>query len=409
MSDVTITCPNCATEIRLTESLAAPLLAQTRRDYEAKLAEERRAIAAREAAVKASEERMGAEVEARVAALRAGLAEEAKRGAAESAAAELAAMRAVLAERDEKLRAAQTAHAEMLRKARALEDAQRELELTVETRVTESLAGVRDKARAEGEASFRLKFAEKEEQIAGMQRQIEALKQKAEQGSQQLQGEVLELELENLLGTRFPHDAVEPVPKGESGADVVQRVVAPGGQSCGAILWESKRTKGWNDAWLAKLRGDQRASGAEIAILVTQALPKGIERFGPVDGIWVTDWASAFPLAVALRQSLIELAAARSMREGEGTKMEMVYDYLTGPRFRHRVEAIVERFRDMSEDLARERKAMTRLWAKREMQIQGVVDTTMGMYGDLQGIAGKALGEIEGLELPMLDSPDPDP
>jgi hypothetical protein len=406
MSDVTITCPSCATEIRLTESLAAPLLAETRRVYEARLAEERRAIAAREAAVKASEERMGAEVEARVAALRAGLAEEAKRGAAESAAAELAAMRAVLAERDEKLRAAQAAQAEMLRKARALEDAQRELELTVETRVTESLAGVRDKARAEGEASFRLKFAEKEEQIAGMQRQIEALKQKAEQGSQQLQGEVLELELESLLRSRFPHDAIEPVAKGESGADVVQRVAAPGGQGCGAILWESKRTKGWNDAWLAKLRGDQRACGAEIAILVSQALPKGIEHFGPVDGIWVTDWPSAFPLAVALRQSLVELAAARVMREGEGTKMEMVYDYLTGPRFRHRIEAIVERFRDMSDDLARERKAMTRLWAKREMQIQGVVDATMGLYGDLQGIAGKALGEIEGLDLPLLDGPD---
>ena len=111
-------------------------------------------------------------------------------------------------------------------------------------------------------------------------------------------------------------------------------------------------------------------------------------------------------LAVALRQSLIELAAARAMREGEGTKMELVYDYLTGPRFRHRVEAIVERFRDMSEDLARERKAMTRLWAKREMQIQGVVEATMGMYGDLQGIAGKALGEIEGFDLPMLDAPE---
>lgn len=406
MGDVTITCPACATEIRLTESLAAPLLAATRRDYEAKLAAERAAIAAREQAVRASEAGLAREVEARVAALSADLAEAAKRSAAESAAAELEGLRAVLAERDEKLRTAQAAQAEMLRKARALEDQQRELELTVETRVTEALAGVRDKARAEGEAAFRLKVAEKEEQIAGMQRQIEALKQKAEQGSQQLQGEVLELELESLLRSRFPHDAVEPVPKGESGADVVQRVVSPGGQGCGAILWESKRTKGWNDGWLAKLRNDQRGCGAEVAILVSQALPKGVERFGPVDGIWVSDWASAFPLAVALRQSLIELAAARAMREGEGTKMELVYDYLTGPRFRHRVEAIVERFRDMSEDLARERKAMTRLWAKREMQIQGVVEATMGMYGDLQGIAGKALGEIEGFDLPMLDAPE---
>lgn len=186
---------------------------------------------------------------------------------------------------------------------------------------------------------------------------------------------------------------------------MLQRVTGGAGTPCGSIVWETKRTQHWTDGWLPKFREDQRATGAEIAVLVSQALPKGVERFAQVDGVWVSDWASALPLAVALRQTLVEVQAARLRREGEGTKMELVYDYLTGPRFRHRVEAIVERFSEMSADLDRERKAMTRLWAKRELQIQGVIESTVGLYGDLQGIAGTAMAAIEGLELPLLEEP----
>ena len=292
-----------------------------------------------------------------------------------------------------------------MRKQRELDDARRELDLTIEKSVQESLAEIRQKARVEAEESLRLKVAEKEQQISSMQRQIEELKRKAEQGSQQLQGEVLELELESALRAHFPHDAIEPVGKGEFGGDVVQRVITPVGQACGALLWETKRTKNWTDGWLAKLRTDQRAAGAELAILVSTALPKGVDTFGYVDGIWVTDFRFVLPLAVALRQSLIEIGAVRQAHEGQNTKMELVYQYLTGPKFRHRVEAIVEKFSEMQADLDRERKAMTRLWAKREAQIHGVIESTVGMYGDLQGIAGKALQEIEGLDLPLLESP----
>ena len=242
-----------------------------------------------------------------------------------------------------------------------------------------------------------------------MARQIEDLKRRAEQGSQQLQGEVLELALEATLRARFPGDLIEPVPKGELGADVVQRVLGPTGQPCGAILWEGKRTRNWSDGWLAKLRDDQRALGAEMAIIVSEALPKGVERFDQVDGVWVSDWKCALPLAMALRRSLIELALLRTARDGQATKMELVYDYLTGPRFRHRVAAIVERFTDMKADLDRERKMMLRSWAKREAQINGVIEATVGLYGDLQGIAGKALPEIEGLEAPLLAGPEDAP
>jgi hypothetical protein len=238
-----------------------------------------------------------------------------------------------------------------------------------------------------------------------MQKQIEDLKRRAEQGSQQLQGEVQELELENLLRSKFPFDAIEPVPKGEFGGDVLHRVRTPNGQVSGTILWEFKRTKTWSDSWLVKLRDDQRTAKAEIAVIVTQVLPKGVETFELIDGVWVTHPRAALPVAAILRQTLLELAMSRQSSEGQQTKTEMVYQYLTGPRFKQRVEAIVEAFSTMQEDLDKERKAILKQWAKREEQIERVMGATVGMYGDLQGIAGKSLQEIAGLELNMLDNP----
>ncbi len=235
-----------------------------------------------------------------------------------------------------------------------------------------------------------------------MQRQIEELRRKVEQGSQQLQGEVQELELERLLCEQFPFDQIAPVPKGEFGGDVIQHVMS-GGVRCGAILWETKRTKNWSDGWLVKLREDQRAAKADAAVIVSRALPKGLNDFGLVDRLWVSEWRCAMAVAVALRESLIGIANARIAGEGQQTKMEMVYQYLTGPRFRHRVEAIAENFLEMQSDLDKERRTMTRLWAKREEQIRGVAESTAGIYGDLQGIAGRTLQEIECLQIPLIE------
>ena len=259
-------------------------------------------------------------------------------------------------------------------------------------------------AKSEAEEGLKGKVAEKELQIAGMQRQIEELRRKAEQGSQQLQGEALELELESLLRSRFPGDLIEPVPKGDFGGDVLHRVIGPSGQACGTILWESKRTKNWSDGWLAKLRDDQRNAKAEIALIVSSALPKDVASFDMIDGVWVAEARFAIPLATALRQSLIEVAATRQAQEGQQTKMELIYQYLTGPRFRHRIDAIVEKFTDMQEDLDRERKTMMRVWAKREEQLRGVLDSTAGLYGDFQGIAGRAMQEVESLDTLMIES-----
>ena len=252
--------------------------------------------------------------------------------------------------------------------------------MNIQKGIGAGLESERAKAKLEAEEAMKLRVSEKDQIIASMQNKIEELKRKAEQGSQQLQGEVLELELENLLRARFPLDAIEPVPKGEFGGDLVQRVTGTAGQSCGAILWEMKRTKNWTDGWITKLREDQRRAKAEFAVIVSTALPKGVQTFDLVDGVWV----------------------ARIVGEGQQSKMELVYDYLTGPRFRQRVEAIVEKFDEMQSDLDKERKAMTKLWAKRQVQIEGVLAATAGMYGDLQGIAGKALKEIGALELSAL-------
>jgi hypothetical protein len=382
-SDPTITCPHCKTEVRLTESLAAPLVEATRAQYEAKLQAERAAIAK-------------AEAEKARLALKADIDQKAK---------DLADLKGVLADRDLKLVEAQKAQTEALKKQRELDDARRELDLSVEKKVQESLAAARAQAKQEAETDLKLKMSEKEQTITAMQKQIEELKRRAEQGSQQLQGEVQELELEGLLKQSFPTDVFTPVPKGEFGGDVVHAVARGEGLVCGKILWESKRTKNWSDGWLVKLRDDQRAAKADLAVIVTQALPKGVETFGHVDGVWVTSTRTFLPLAVALRHTLLELALARQAGEGQQTKMELVYHYLTGPRFRQRVTAIIEKFEEMQADLTKERAAMTKLWAKREMQIQSVLSATAGMYGDLQGIAGQAIETIEALDVSRLTGP----
>jgi hypothetical protein len=422
MIEPTITCPRCKAEIKLTESLAAPLIESIRRDYEQRLTKKDADIAKREASLRAREEAVTKASEAIEDQVAEKLRHERARIAAEEArkarlvlgtdldqkTKEITDLQEILTQRNEKLVEAQKAQAELLRKGRELEDAKRELELTVEKRVQESLAAVREQAKQEAGDELRLKVMEKQQTIASMQKQIDELKRKAEQGSQQLQGEVQELELEALLSAKFPYDVIQPVPRGEHGGDLLQRVVGPAGQPWGTILWESKRTKNWSDGWLAKLRKDQRSAKAEVAVIVSRALPKYVETFELIDGVWVIHPRAVLPIAATLRQMLMEVASARKASEGQQTKMEMVYEYLTSPRFRQRVQAIVEAFSSMQDDLGKEKKVIVKQWAKREEQIERVMQATVGMYGDLQGIAGRTLKEIEGLEMRALDAPTVD-
>lgn len=372
-----IKCPKCGTEIKFTESLAAPFVEAAEKDFAAKLAEQRHNLVA-EAAAKAKKN-----VEAEVA----------------DGLRQMKELRAQLVEQDSKLAEAQKLQAETLKKQRDLDDAKRELALTVQKQVNEQVSTVRISALREAEDGMRLKVAEREAVIESMQKQVEELRRKAEQGSQQLQGEVQEIELEITLKARFPTDTIEPVGKGERGGDVLQRVITTTGFQAGTIIWECKRTKSWVDSWLPKLRDDQRTAKADVAILLTQTLPKEIETFDVLDGIWVTGAKTALPLAITLRHAVIEAATARQSQAGLETKAGLVYQYLVGPRFRQRVQAIVEAFSAMKEDLFKERKAITKQWAKREDQIERAMENSVGMYGDLQSIAGKTLPEIATIAL----------
>jgi hypothetical protein len=410
-TEPTIACPHCHAEITLTESLVAPLLRSKEQEFSRRDAELRE----REAGLKRERDSVEQVIADRLSIERKKLAEEEQRKARlvlgvelETKQRELKELSELCEARDAKLAEAQQAHAEVVRKERALVEKEREIDLTIEKRLTAGVSEIQAKARQEAEDAMRLKVLEKDQLIGGMQKQIEEMRRKAAQGSQQLQGDVQELELESLLAARFPHDTIARVPKGEFGGDVLQRVVSPSGTLCGTILWESKRTKNWSDSWLAKLRQDQRAAKAEIAIIVSQALPKDVTNFDLIDGVYVVSPQCIAPVATLLRKALLELTIARQSSEGRETKASLIYQYLTGPRFRQRIQAIVEAFSSMQDDLNAERKALQKQWAKRETQLERLMMSTVGMYGDLQGIAGRSLEEIEGLDVLALDAPQAD-
>jgi hypothetical protein len=400
MPDQTITCPHCNRDISLTETLVSQIAEVERRKFKAEADAKEAELKRREAGLKDREKAVDGEVEKRLAAEKKGLAEEARKKAEDALAVEINALKEESAEKAKRLEEARTAELELRRKARALEEEKKALDLKVER----TLDAEREKIRQETLSVFsdehRLKDMEKEKKISDMLKTIEELKRKGEQGSMQTQGEVLELELEELLRQRFPVDTIEPVPKGIRGADVIQRVHTRAGQYCGSIIWESKRTKAWNDDWLVKLKDDQREIKAEVAVIVTETLPKDLgAAFGRVDGVWITGFPLAGALADTLRTSLADLAQARSAAAGKGEKMEDIYNYVSGPEFKHKVEAIVEAFKAMKDDLDKEKNAMTRIWAKREKQIERVVTNIVRMRGEMQGIIGATLPEIKSLEL----------
>jgi hypothetical protein len=247
----------------------------------------------------------------------------------------------------------------------------------------------------------RLKLAEKEEVIKGLQTQIEALRQRAEQGSMQLQGETLEVTVESDLRTAFPFDEIVEVKKGERGADVLQRVRTNIGMNCGAILWETKRARNWSAGWIEKLKEDQREAKAELAALVTTCPPQGLRGIGLMDGVWICEPAFACALAAALRQGLVSTAVQRAQETGRAEKMAQLYDYLCGVEFRQHVEGIVDSFVALKEQLEAERRAFARQWKEREQQITKAIQHTAMLYGGIQGVAGRtALPEIRALQLP---------
>lgn len=406
MSDQTISCPYCNKEISLTETLVGQIKDGVRKEFEA-------AERAKEAEYERREKELakkGLELEDRaksvseivarkLASEKVALVEDAKKKARGELALEFDALKEELTEKARKVEEAQRAELEFRKKARTLEEKEKALELELQR----TLDAEREKIKTQTLESFteehRRKDLEKDKKISDMQKLIEDLKRKGEQGSMQTQGEVGELDIEEMLRQRFPADSVEPVPKGIRGADVIHKVHTRVGQYCGSIVWESKRTKAWNDDWLVKLKDDQREVKAEVAVIVTETLPRDVAAFGRVDGVWITGFAFAGALAETLRTGLIDLAEARNAASGKGEKMEEIYNYISGPEFKHKVEAIVEAFQAMKEDLDKEKRAMTKIWAGREKQIERVVTNIVRMRGEMQGIIGASLPEIKALEL----------
>lgn len=405
----TIICPKCKYEIEVTEVLSSQLRDQLRKEYEAEARKKDQEFQAkaedlrrREQAVEASKQAVDAEVQTRLAKERAKVDQDAMTKAKEAVAVEIRDKDLQLSQAKTKLEEAQKAELEVRAKARELEEQKREFDLTLARKLDEERQTIRDAAKKEAADERALKDAEKDKLIGDLTRQADDLKRKLEQGSQQTQGEVMELELEDVLRRQFPYDEIVPVPKGVHGGDVLHHVHDAGGCLCGTILWESKRTKAWSDGWLPKLRDDQRAAKAQVAILASIEMPKGITTFASVDGVWVTSRPCLLGVASALRAGLIEVAIAKRALEGRQGKMEILYNYLSGPEFRHRVEGIVESFVTLREDLEAEKRATQKMWAKREKQLDRAVANTAGFYGDLSGIIGASLPQIEKLEVPAL-------
>ncbi|MFH1504120.1 MAG: DUF2130 domain-containing protein [Candidatus Omnitrophota bacterium] len=305
-----------------------------------------------------------------------------------------------LDDRGKKLEEARAQELALRKRQSELEDKEKSLEVEVARKIDEAKEIIRDTAQREIEQQHRLKDAEKDKQLAGMARTIDDLKRKAEQASQQTQGEVLELEIEDLLKSEFPFDEIEPVVKGIRGGDILQVVKTQSGRICGKIIWEAKRTKNWSDTWLQKLKDDQREAKADLAVLVSESLPKGFTHFRKISDVWVSDIPSSMSLALALRVVLIQSARAQAAQVGKTEKMEVVYNYLIGPEFKNRVEAIVEAFSSMKQALDSEKRAMQKIWSKREKQIERVIFNVAGMHGDLEGMVGSSLPPIKVLEIP---------
>jgi hypothetical protein len=390
MSDQSISCPSCGKKIPLTRALRAEIEASLKQQFDDTLQDRERELRTK------YESRLEED-------LRRAQAEAAKK-AEKRVAQELAGLKSQVKDQAKDLEEARRLELSMRKRERELERKQQELELTVAREIDKERSRLVTETQERLADEHRLKDAEKERQLTDMRRQIEDLKRKAEQGSQQLQGEAGEGELESLLRANFPSDEISAIGQGVRGADVHQVVIDPRGRKSGAILWECKNTRHWSDGWIAKLKQDQRSRHADVAVLVTATLPKGCTRFALIDGVLVTDFACAAGLAAVLRANLCQLAQVRSTAISKEESLELLYRYLSGVEFRHRVEAVVEAFTAMRHDLDQERRAAERQWARRSRQIDAVTFNISGMYGDLQGLV-PALPPIALLELPEAEQP----
>ena len=298
----------------------------------------------------------------------------------------------------EQLREAQGKELALRKDREALENEKRSNDLHVQRRIDEERQAVRAATQKEECDRHHLKVAEKDKLIADMNKQIADLQHKGQQTSSWLKGETQELELESILRIQFPKDHFEAIAAGRPGGDLIQIVFGPNGLSCGSILWESKRTKSWQDGWLQKIRDDQRSAHTTVCVIVSAALPKGLDSFDRIDDVWVASFDLAVPLAKALHQTLTQNAFYQNASQDRNTKADRIYNYVTGQDLNQRVSAIVEGYKGLRSNLEKEKQATTAAWAKREKFHEMLLSGTAGLYGDMLSIAGSSMPEIEDFE-----------
>lgn len=286
---------------------------------------------------------------------------------------------------------------ELTKALRIAKEEKDEAQLKAQKEMQEELMKLKEESDKKAEEAQHTKMMEKDKVIADLQKSLEDAKRRAEQGSQQMQGEVFEEEFENMLSQRYPNDQIVPVGKGIRGGDIIQEVWDRNGNMVGKIIWELKNTKTWSEGWVDKLKGDQRTVNAEEAVLITAILPPDMTTAGFRNNIWVTKRDFVLPLADTLRAKLIQLHYAKNSVVGKNEKMEILYAYLSGTEFKHRVEAIIESFTSMQNEIEKEKRYFANKWSRDEKNIRQVIDNTIGMHGDMKGIIGSSLPQISGL------------
>jgi hypothetical protein len=379
-----ITCPSCGHEFEMSDALTGRIrkhleeeLLQDVKRREAEVKKKSKALKAQESQIVKSRDAIDEEIEAK---LKERLAEAEKKAAKKlegQYADQLKELQSDLEEKDAAIKNFREQELELRKNQRKLEEDKESLELDVARKLDEEREKIREETSKKIVEENRLKDLEKDKVINDLKASLEDMKRKAEQGSMETQGEVLEQDFEAQLKAFFVHDDIQPVPKGIKGADLVQTVRTPMGGECGVLLWETKNTKAWSNGWIPKLKDDMIETRASIAILVSVVLPAGIKRFGQVDGVWVSDPLCAIPLAAALREQLEAISRERTAK----------------------IEGIIEAFTSMQEQLLKERRAMEKHWKQREKEIERVVKNTAGLYGDMQGIIGGQISAIPALEL----------
>lgn len=302
-------------------------------------------------------------------------------------------------EKDERIKALIEQITELTIELRSTKREKDEVKLEMQKKLALEEEKIRHEAQKKAEEEQHVKIAEKEKQLQDALKANEEMRRKLQQGSQQTQGEVFELEFEQMLRREFPNDKIEEVAKGIKGGDIIQEVWDQIGNNCGKILWELKNTKTWSEQWIDKLKNDKRHARAEFAVIISEVVPSSVSNCKFYNGVWVTKRDFVVVLASTLRMTLIKVAMERRANDGKNDKKDIVYTYLSSSEFRNRIEAIVDAFTNMQTEIEKERRYFTNKWARDEKNIRQVVDNTLGMHGDLKGIMGNILPQIKVLEL----------